>query len=568
MPGFFIVNKSTEFKIANYDNTRCCYNSMKYDNWDIQRNTLNKFIDDKIFLQDENYIIITEGVILNKKQLLEKYNCSNLFELIIVMQKNKTEFYKDFRGSFSGAIYDKNKHEWNVYTNHYGDNAIFYYNNNGISIIASDINYIINYLKNNHIKYTMDENALYYILTYAFMGDDSTIVSEIKRLAPGSVITLNYNGLCEIREYYRLSKNKYNLSNWSDEKIVNRLDELFRNAIKLEYDKDLEYGYEHLSDLSAGLDSRMNVWVAHEMEYHNMTNITYAQTGSADENIPKQIAKALNTKHIFYSLDNAECIMDIDGNVLMTGGAVAYYTITGGRIVLENLDKNKFGIEHTGQIGDVVIGTFLKSPSEYTKNVVGGMYSDVLSGKITDNPLDKYEDYEQYMMYVRGFRGALSSHFIRRNFVEVASPFLNIEFLEFCFSIPIEKRIGHKIYFKWVKTKYPQAAKFIWGDSMVNLFAPKWLSFLYKVIYKGPNKILRIFKKDNAKPTGMNPMNYWYLKNNNLKNYLDSYYKDNISNPKISQSLKEDMQHLYNSDSVLSKGQVLTVLSIIKQYFS
>ncbi|MEG1336673.1 MAG: hypothetical protein RSC99_09700, partial [Clostridiales bacterium] len=111
-------------------------------------------------------------------------------------------------------------------------------------------------------------------------------------------------------------------------------------------------------------------------------------------------------------------------------------------------------------------------------------------------------------------------------------------------------------------------AKFIWGDSMVNLFAPKWLSFLYKVIYKGPNKILRIFKKDNAKPTGMNPMNYWYLKNNNLKNYLDSYYKDNISNPKISQSLKEDMQHLYNSDSVLSKGQVLTVLSIIKQYFS
>lgn len=541
---------------------------MKYDNWDIQRNTLNKFIDDKILIQDENFIIVTEGVILNKKQLFKKYNCSNLFKLIISMKKNGMDFYNEFRGSFSGAVFDKKKKEWDVYTNHYGDNGIFYYNNNGISIIASDINYIISYLKKNNLTYTMNEKALYYLLTYAFMGDDSTIVSEIKRLAPGGAITLNSNGLCKVKEYYHLFKNKYDLSNWSDEKIINKLDELFRNAISLEYDKDLEYGYEHLADLSAGLDSRMNVWVAHEMGYRNMTNITYSQSGALDEKIPKQIAKTLNTKHIFYPLDNAECIMDIDSNVWMNGGAAAYYTITGGRIILESLDSNKFGIEHTGQIGDVIIGTFLNSPSEYKKNIISGLYSNKLSGKIVDKPLEQYEDYEQYMLYVRGFRGALSSHFIRRNFVEVASPFLNIEFLEFCFSIPIEKRINHKIYFKWVKSKYPKAAKFIWGKYGVNLFTPKWLEFLHRAIHNGPSKIARILKKEKVKPNGMNPLDYWYLTNSKLKSYLDMYFKDNISNPKINQKLKADLEYLYATGSISEKGQALTVLSVVKLYFS
>ncbi|MEF9985483.1 MAG: hypothetical protein RR697_03875 [Malacoplasma sp.] len=568
MPGFLITNISSDFCISNYDDKRCVYNEMFYKKWKIEQNTLNKFIDDKIFIENNEIIAITEGVILNKSDLLKKYKCSELFDLIIKLRKSNKEFFNEFRGSFSGAIYDKKRKNWTIYTNHYGDNAIFYYNKNGTVIIASDINYIITILKKNQIKYSLDEKALYYLLTYSFMGDDSTSVSEIKRLSPGNVIQLTEDGSLEIKEYYRLCKNKYDLSNWTNAQLIDKLDKLFREAIRLEYEKDIEYGYEHLTDLSGGLDSRMNAWVACDMGYHNMTNITYCQSGATDEIVSKQISKTLNTKHIFYPLDNAECMMHIDTNVLLTSGLVIYSSITGGKKILEELDPNKFGIEHTGQLGDVIIGTYLTSPKECFKNTTGGMYTDRLKEKITEKPFDNYQDYEQYMLYVRGFRGILSSHFIRRNFVEPISPFLNIELMEFCLSMSIEARIGHKIYFEWVKKKYPGAAKFVWESRGVSLFAPKWKEYLYRIIHNGPNKILRMLKLEKPKPTGMNPVDYWYQTNSDLKDFFDNYFEENISNSNISKKIKEDMTCMYRNESVTGKAQVLTVLSIVKQYFS
>lgn len=568
MPGFLITNLLSSLDMSNYDNKRCIYNEMSYGQWKIARNSLNKFGDDKIFVQNEDSIVVTEGVILNKCRLLEKYNCSDLLELIIMLKDTyDNEFYNEFRGSFSGAFYDKAQNEWTVYTNHYGDNSVFYYNHNGVTIIASDINYIINLLKNNGIKYNLNEKAIYYLLTYAFMGDDSTVVSEIKRLAPGSVIHLTEDGLFEIKEYYRLYMNKYDLSSWTNEQLIDRIDELFRNAIRLEYDKDIEYGYEHLADLSGGLDSRMNVWVAHKMGYHNMTNITYCQSGATDEKVAKQIAQALKTKIVFYPLDSAECMMDIDTNVSITSGLVVYSSITGGKKILEDLDPDKFGVEHTGQLGDVILGSYLSSTEQFSKNTVGGMYSYTLSKEVIEKPLDIYQDYEQYMIYVRGLRGTLSSHFIRRNFVEVASPFLNVEFMEFCFSIPLEKRICHKIYIEWIKKKYPEAAKFIWEKRGVNLTAPKWYEYLHRAIYNGPNKILRIINLEKPKATGMNPMDYWYNTNSDFKNYLDNYLKENISNKQISEKLEKQMTYMYDKERVIGKAQVLTALSVIKQYF-
>lgn len=568
MPGFLITNLSSSIDITNYDNKRCKYDETSYGKWKIFRNSLKKFIDDKIINQNEDYIVVTEGVMLNKCQLLKKYNCSDLFELVILLKDTYgTKLCNEFRGSFSGAVYDKAQKEWIVYTNHYGDNSVFYYNHNGVTIIASEINYIINLLASNGIKYSLNEKAIYYHLTYGFMGDNSTFVSEIKRLAPGSTIHLTDNGLFDIKEYYRLYMNKYDLSSWTNEQLIDRIDELFRDAIQLEYDKDIEYGYEHLADLSGGLDSRMNVWVAHEMGYHNMTNITYCQSGSTDEKVAKQISRALKTNLVFYPLDSAECMMDIDTNVTISSGSVVYCSITGGKKVLEELDPYKFGIEHTGQLGDVILGSFLSSPEQYSKNTLGGMYSYTLSDEIKDKPLEMYQNYEQYMLYVRGLRGALSSHFIRRNFVEVASPFLHIEFMEFCFSIPLEKRIDHKIYIDWVKKKYPMAADFIWEKRGVSITAPKWYELLHRAIHNGPNKILRAFKLEKPHPNGMNPMDYWYSTNSVLKEYLDNYFKENISNKLIPEKLKDQMTYMYNNDRVLAKAQVLTVLSIIKQYF-
>lgn len=65
----------------------------------------------------------------------------------------------------------------------------------------------------------------------------------------------------EKRVYHRFNSNKYNLYNIPEDEIIQESDDRFRNAIRHEYDKDREYGYKHLTDLSSGLDSRMAMWI-------------------------------------------------------------------------------------------------------------------------------------------------------------------------------------------------------------------------------------------------------------------------------------------------------------------
>ena len=83
----------------------------------VKRSTLNKFMDDKAFYTDEKYIIVLDGYLLNKKDLLLQYGASDVAALIRKMyEKCGNAFFEDFRGCFSGAFIDKTKDKWIVFT--------------------------------------------------------------------------------------------------------------------------------------------------------------------------------------------------------------------------------------------------------------------------------------------------------------------------------------------------------------------------------------------------------------------------------------------------------------------
>ncbi len=85
-----------------------------------------KFENDNLFLETNDYIIVLKGVILNKKALSEP--SLNWEETITALYlKVGNEFFKKFRGSFCGALYDKKKDKWLVFTDHIGSKSLFYY---------------------------------------------------------------------------------------------------------------------------------------------------------------------------------------------------------------------------------------------------------------------------------------------------------------------------------------------------------------------------------------------------------------------------------------------------------
>lgn len=538
-----------------------------------QRQTLNKFIQDKAFEETDQLIIVAEGYLLNKTALFAKYGASSVAGLISQMlERNGESFLSEFRGCFSGAVYVKAENKWLVYTNQIGDNPIFYLCIDGKFAAASQVSYLLGFCKEHELGLNFNESCAYQMLTYGYIATDDTYANEIKRLHGGDYLVFQ-DGKLEVKTYHRFEKHTERLKGYSEAQIIDEIDRAFRNAVALEWGKDDEYGYKSLADLSGGLDSRMNLWVAHEMQDRHMTVLTYCKEGYLDEIIAKAIADYWKDEFLFKPLDDAAFMYDVEENTSLLSGLSLYSGITGGKRFLESLDLSDYGIEHTGMVGDIALGSFYHSPEDGDRRWPSGMYSEKLRSRLPEcaqNMGKNYYDHEIFLMYARGFHGACNSHLIRRNYTEVGSPFLNVEFMQLCFDIPVELRIEHNIYKKWIIRKYPQAAKFKWEKIGGRITEKHSITVLRKLIKKGPKKLLRMLGFDAGISEGMNPIDYWISKDADLHGFLDSK-KDELMRVEgihYSPTLAEDLSKLYDEGNASEKAMVLTVLAATKMYFS
>lgn len=339
MPGFFYSNVHTNIKLNNRYPDKCFYESPITDGSSIAlRGTLNKFMEDKAFFEDKDCIFILEGVIYNKTSLFKKYCEQTINGLLQRMYALRgCEFYNEFRGSFSGIIKEKETKKTIVFTNHIGDSPVYYLEQDGIFVVGSQINYLIDFCREKQINLTFNEDCAYQMLTYAFVPTDDTYAKEIKRLPAGRYLIYSNNKLQEYTYHSFVNNSQKNYS-LNEEDLIEEIDNAFRNAVQLEWNKDKEYNLDHLADLSGGLDSRMNMWVAHDIEKRNATILTYCKKGYLDEKIAKEIAEYWGDRFIFSPLDDAAFMYDIDEITFLNGGLSLYSGITGGKRLLESID--------------------------------------------------------------------------------------------------------------------------------------------------------------------------------------------------------------------------------------
>ena len=145
-----------------------------------------------------------------------------------------------------------------------------------------------------------------------------------------------------------------------------------------------------------------------------------------------------------------------------------------GEISFEILNFRVLGLEHTGQLGDLIVGGgYLKSLREDTIDVNGIKYSNRVSCE--DINVSGYEGHELMSLYLRGFQGALSTHYIRSNYTYAVSPFIDPEFIDICFSIPKCLRIYNRLYWTWINKNIRWRVKF-------NLLVSKGLVFYFSEI--------------------------------------------------------------------------------------
>lgn len=568
MPGIFGTNLNNNARIMEQENR--IYKSIKSNQWYVELSGIKKFENDKTLYENEKYIVLIDGVILNLLDLKEKYLKNNLGDLVSQMYEQiGNEFFKDFRGNFCGFFQDKIKNKTLIYTNQMGDKPIFYYLNENNIIFGSEIKHIIKCMQIKNMNYNLDEIGAYSLLTYGYMYDNNTLIKEIKRLLPGNYIKIENNKIEEI-VYYNISNREIE-NTQTEEQIMDIIERKFENAVKMQLDKNKEYGYENYAPLSAGLDSRMTNYMIKKLTSSPIYNITYSQTNQLDEIIPKQISSELNNHWIFKNLDNGLALYNIDESLKFTDGIIYYAWPSQLYDYMKFMNTDKMGIVHTGVIGDVIIATFNKDLNKRKYKIGDGAYSKKLVNKLNELIKQKeYDNYEIGMMYNRALNGAVLGYSMTfQYYTEAMSPFMNIEFMEYCLSLPLKYRLFHNIYYKWVKKYHKEAGKY--SHNGIKIPEPNSLKLSFKGKKYAINTILtlvwRKIKVKINKNANMNPMQHWYETNEKLKEVMDSYYNDNIGLLENNMQLQQDVANLYNNGKANEKIQVITLLSFMKKFF-
>lgn len=568
MPGFLISKGKKINHLKNYDDSRCIMGEIISCGWNIQWNVLDKFTEDNVFSENENYIIVFEGVILNKNELLHIHKYNDWKELLYYFIDHDKYFWKKLRGNFSGAIYDKKNKIWTVFTDQLGNHVVFYLENKDYTVFSSQLNYVTDWMHLNQIKINISDKWINDFLLYGYMLDTHTIIDGCKRVFPGCFIKYDENRLKMKEEvYYRVKKSDCGLD---ENQIIDELDYLFNNAIERIVKKSLENNYKVILDISGGLDSRMIVAAIKKLGYENdVLGINYAQDGSTDQIVSKTVSKVFNIEMLQFLMDGGRCIEDIDNLIFMNQGLNYYMSITGGKFVLENLDRNTYGVELWGILGDIYEGAMItdndlaKLKWDYPRFRTSRLFP--IKHKISYDRY--YEDNEIMWFYIRGMLFGQNTAFIRQNYVEAPAVYGDIDFLDFIFSIPYEIRTKGHIYRKWMKKYYPDAFDIIYSDNKVKVCIDDNEEKLRILPHKIIDKIQSKFNKTQFEKTvSMNPIDYWMKNNESLSIYINGYFNTNIMILDSYPKLKEKIMLLFSSENSWDKIIAVSMISAIKQY--
>lgn len=551
--------------VTNHLNIECLGECLKLSGIVQYQCLMSKFPEDQVFLTEEDQISFLDGYVYNKNEFMEEYRETKWENAFARAMENEGACLKKLRGAFCGYIYRMHNKEIHAFTDHTSNRALYYYADGIRWILSNRVEFMVKVLKENHIIYDFNYLAAQYMLTYGYMLDDSTFVKQIHRILPGEYVRI-INGHAEVKRYHLIQNNE----TWVSEKeAIEKIDIAFRNAIKREFSKDDEYGYQHLVDLSGGLDSRMVSWVAHDLGFDKQVNITYSRTGYQDERISKEIAKKLNHEYLFKALDDAQWMYDIDEITSLNNGSALCIGITGGSRFLDILNNDKFGIEHTGMIGDAILSTFYQNEQfNYSRPRLGlHRYSERLQYEFGNEMLKEYSCQEMFAIYTRGILGAQSSYMIRQNYVETSSPFMDVDFLDTVLSLPFEYRTRHRIYLKWMLERYPESTEFGWEKW--GGIKPKESHILFRKIKTTERlirqKICEIFGLNNV--DSMTPVDLWYKQNYDIQTFFEKYYNEVLESSTINFELKNDLSIMFHKGNVFEKSMALTVLAMFKKYF-
>lgn len=537
---------------------------------------LSKFSTEYVFGRVEKTVHLIDGLVFNREEhhdLPEEERRSLETYLVLEAERSKKNplYFSDYDGTFNGLYYDTEADKGVFFTNPLGERTVYYIENGpGGLWVSSNYNWLLRALHECGYQSEMDVQAFRSMVVFGGMHDDRTWDCKIKRLMPGCYLSYE-QGRCTVHSYYTFDTSNpvYGVS---EAEWIERLDSAFRRAYQAELAVDEALGLTSLIDISGGLDSRMTTLVAADLGVENAVLLSYAAMGSDEQKVAQLVAEKTNFPFLFSGIDDANYAKDIESLLRGNFGAAYYIGITGGQRFLSWLNDEKFGIQHTGLLGDMGGGGYFpedEGANEYRVNPI------IRSGEDHEAAKQCYPNAETFYFYTRGPLWGLSSMTARRNYTESFSPFMSREFLELSHSIPPELRKNGFIFLEWMKKKVPLAASIPQAKGMVAPGKPEWVKqFHQRVIYRLPGVAHRIRRtlcpNHPVKDTrSMNPVGIWVENRTDLTRFMEEHMQRGLQTIEGCAAL-EDIYTYFTNKNVpfFEKTAFLTAAEAVRRYIN
>ena len=100
---------------------------VSFDGYKCVANFNGCFSGDKLIEQTDKYVIILDGIILNKSEFRNAHKDSDWVNCLVTLYEEIGEqFFSSLRGSFVGAFYDIGRKKWIIFRNALGGVPLYY----------------------------------------------------------------------------------------------------------------------------------------------------------------------------------------------------------------------------------------------------------------------------------------------------------------------------------------------------------------------------------------------------------------------------------------------------------
>ena len=463
-----------------------------------------------------NYTIIYNGEIYNYFQLREKlqklgYKFSTKSDTEVLL-KSYIEFGEDcvkyFNGMWAFAIWDKNKGSLFISRDRFGEKPIFYLKDNDGIYFASEVK-AIQSLISKKLKIDYDYLKRYIIYGYKFLHmDNRTFFHQIFRMESATNMIISEDGIKTIKYWEPKAELNYSLS-YKD--ALDGVKKHLFESIRLRLNSDVPLAF----CLSGGIDSSSLASIAKKLFNYNVVTFSIIDKDKRYnelDNISETI-NDLNCEHFLIDLKYDDMFSKLENLVVYHDSPISTISYFIHSLISEKINANGFKVSVSGTSADEIFtgyydhynlhlyemrnhkdfrihlknweefilprirNPFLKDPMYYFKNQTARFHNHLNSDIFLSFMYENFKTKIKERVYTKSLlRNRMINELLHEvtpvilheddlnsmsNSIENRSPYLDIDLVEFCHSIPSSYLI---------KNGY---SKFILRDSVKNILNEK-----------------------------------------------------------------------------------------------